>query len=178
MILVSKKGPVVRLLPLIIVCLLAITSCSRPIVSQFYVVIRPENTERFLGAITAIAKEDGLVTAEGKAVADTGNTMRVIEARGNGLTLFVQNLPLSGHENQKLCGSHGRPYPDPGQFVVFTVAGSFGFKDSALDLGERVFSKVRRLGYDVRRQPEVCGAAAHVRTQLGHVVDGYSLSPS
>jgi hypothetical protein len=51
-------------------------------------------------------------------------------------------------------------FPDPAQFIVFTEAGFLGSKDAATQLGERLFSQILKSGFDVRREPAVCGAAA------------------
>ena len=143
----------------ILASVIALASCSRPVVSEFYVVIVPDDTGRLLQTLATIAREDGLTTATGKAVARDGNTMRVIEAQGRGLTLWVQNLPLSGNEDPSLCGTHQGPYPDPAQYVVFTTAGFIGSKSDAMDLAARVFSKMRAAGFDARKQTIVCGEA-------------------
>ena len=113
-----------------------------------------------IGAVRAIAKEDGLETALGQVRSDTGNVLTVVEGRGHGLELWVQNEPLSGREDQRVCGVHPEPYSDPAQFVVFTVPRFFGTNAAAKQLGERVLAQLRDLGFDVRRGPVVCGAAA------------------
>ena len=146
---------------LVLISVVALSSCSAGgSAFEFYVVIKPDEATKFIGAVTAIAKEDGLETAEGKAVADTGSTLRVVEGRGHGLTLWVQNNPLSGKEDPTICGEHPEPYSDPAQFVVFTQARFFGSKAAATELGQRVLSQIQKAGFDVRRQPAVCGAAA------------------
>jgi hypothetical protein len=149
----------------ILLCLAILVSCAPgPAVFQFYVVIEPRETEKFIGAVKAIAKEDGMETAESRVVSDTGNVTRVVEGRGNGVRFWLQNALLNGTENPKVCGVHVEPYSDPAQFVVFTTP-RFGsvFKSShaaALDLGERMSSKLQKSRFDVRRQPVICGAAA------------------
>jgi hypothetical protein len=146
---------------LVLIGVVALTSCSASGAAfEFYVVIKPDETAKFIGAVTAIAKEDGLETAVGQAVADTGNGLRVVEGRGHGLRLWVQSTPLSGREDPKLCGVHLEPHPDPAQFIVFTEPRFFGSKAAAAELGERVLSQIQKSGFDVRREPAVCGAAA------------------
>jgi hypothetical protein len=145
---------------LILLSIVALTACAGfPAVFEFYVVIKPDETEKFITTIKAIAKEDGLETATGQAVSDTGNVLRVLESRGNGLTLWVQSAMVSGKEDPKLCGVHPEPYPDPAQFIVFTEPRLFGSKAAAIELGERVFSRLHNAGFDVRRKQVVCGAA-------------------
>lgn len=146
---------------LVLLAVIALTSCSGgPATFLFYVVIEPGETAKFIEAVRGIATEDGLETAVGQAVSDTGNVMRVVEGRGHGLQLWVQNAPLSGREDPTVCGIHLEPYKDPGQFLVFTVPRFFGSKAAARDLGERVFSQIRKSGFDARTEPAVCGAAA------------------
>ena len=148
----------------VVLCSLALASCAPGGAAlEFYVLIKPDEAERFIGAVTAIAKENGLETAMSQTVFDNGNVLRVMEGRGHGLTLWVQSAPLSGHENPKLCGVHPEPYPDPAQFIVFTEPRFLGLKSSAVGLGERVLSQLRASGFDVRRSPPVCGAAAQIQ---------------
>jgi hypothetical protein len=152
---------VMKVVVLVLLGFLTLTSCSgdgAPFV--FYVVIMPDEAPKFIGAVTAIAKEDGLETAMAQAVSDTGNVLRVVEGRGHGLKLWVQSAPLSGHEDPKLCGVYLEPHPDPAQFIVFTEPRLFGSKAAAIELGERVLSQLHKSGFDVRREPPVCGAAA------------------
>lgn len=152
-----------KVLILVLIGVVALTSCSAGVVVfEFYVVIKPDETAKFIGAVTAIAKENGLETAAGQAVADTGNVLRVVEGRGHGVKLWVQNVSLSGREDPKLCGVPVRvePYPDPAQFMVSTEPRFFGSKAAATKFGERVLSQIQKAGFDVRREPAVCGAAA------------------
>jgi hypothetical protein len=151
-----------------LLCLYTLASCAPgPAVFQFYVVIEPGETERFIGTITSLATENGLVTAVGQAKSDTGNVTRVVEGRGNGVRFWLQNAPLSGREDPKVCGVHFEPYSDPTQFVVFTTPRfGFGFKSThaaAMELGEKMFSKLQKSGFDVRLQPAVCGASVYPR---------------
>jgi hypothetical protein len=146
---------------LIAVCLAALSSCTQGGAAfLFYVVTKPDEATKFLEAVTAIAKEDGLETAMGQTVFDTGDVLRVVEGRGHGLKLWVQSAPLSGHENPKLCGTYLKPHPDPAQFIVFTEPRFLGSRVAATELGARVLSQLRNAGFDVRREPPVCGAAA------------------
>jgi hypothetical protein len=146
---------------LVLLSVIALTSCSGGSATfVFYVVIKPAEADRFIGAITALAKEDGLETAKGEIKFNTGSVLRVLEGRGDGLKLWVQSAPLSGHEDPILCGVFNEPHPDPAQFVVFTVPGFFGSRAGATKLGERVLSQLRNARFDVRREPPVCGAAA------------------
>jgi|SRR5581483_3903638 len=153
---------IMKVVVLLLLSAVALISCSGggAAVFTFYVVIGPDETAKFIGVLTAIAKEDGLEIAVGQATSDTGNVLKVIEGRGHGLQLWAQNTLLSGSEDPKLCGIHPEPYSDPAQFTVFTVPRVFGSKAAAAELGERVFSQVRKSGFDVRREPAVCGAAA------------------
>jgi len=145
---------------LVLLSAVVLTSCSTGGAEfEFYVVIKPDETAKFIGAVTTIAKEYGLETAVGQATSDTGNTLKVVEGRGHGLKLWVQSALLSGREDPTLCGIHPEPYPDPAQFIVFTEPRLFGSKVAATELGARVRSKLQKYGFDVRRKPAVCGAA-------------------
>lgn len=151
----------VRLLLLVFCSATVLMSCSSGgIAIQFYVVIQPGETGKFIEAVTSIAKESGLETAVGQAVADTGAVMNVVEGRGHGLKLWVQSMPLSGDEDPRLCGVHPEPYPDPAQFLVFSEPRFFGSRTAARKLGEQVYLQIQKAGFDVRREPVICGAAA------------------
>jgi hypothetical protein len=146
---------------LIVVCLVALVSCAPGGAAfVFYVVTKPEEAVKFIGAVAAIAKEDGLETATSEAVSDTGNVLRVLEGRGHGLTLWVQSAPLSGHEDPKLCGVFLEPHPDPAQFILFTQPSFFRSRAAATQFGEQVLSQLHKSGFDVRRKAPICGAAA------------------
>jgi hypothetical protein len=153
-----------KAIPLLL-CLAALASCAPSGTAfEFYVVIKPDETSKFIGAITSIAKEDGLETALGQATSDTGNVLRVVEGRGHGLKLWVQNVPLSGREDAKLCGVHPEPYVDPAQFIVSTEPRFFwSTRSAAAELGEKALSQLHKVGFDVRREPIVCGAAAQIQ---------------
>ncbi len=137
------------------------TSCSQAGVTfKFYVVIKPEETEKFIDAVKEIGKENGMEAAAAKVVSDTGKVLNVVEARGHGVKLWAENIRLSGKESPNVCGSHFEPYPDPAQFVIFTEPKFFGSRVAAKELGERVLSQMQKQGFDVRQAPVVCGAAA------------------
>jgi hypothetical protein len=151
----------VRVVILVLIGIVALTSCSSGgIATEFYVVIDPDESAKFIEAVTSIAKEDGLATAIGQSVYDTGDVMRIVEGRGHGIKLWVQSMPLSGNEDPTLCGIHSEPYSDPAQFLVSTEPRFFGSKAAAVELGERMFFQIQKAGFDVRRESPVCGAAA------------------
>lgn len=150
-----------RLLILLLFSALLLTSCSADggAAFEFYVVIKPGDAAEFIGAVRAIAEEDGLESEVGQARSETGDALTAVEGRGHGLKLWVQNATLSGREDQRLCGAHPEPYSDPGQFLVFTEPRFFGSKAAAIELGKRVFSQIRKAGFDVRPKQVVCSAA-------------------
>ncbi len=128
---------------------------------EFYVVISPDETGKFITAVTSIANDNGLETAAGQTRFDSGNVLWVVEGRGHGLRLWLQSAVLSGNEDPKLCGVHHEPYPDPAQFIVFTQPRLLGLstRKAAVELGEKVLSQLHKSGFDARRVPAVCGAA-------------------
>jgi hypothetical protein len=152
-----------KAITLVLLCFGALVACAPGRAAfEFYVVTKPDETAKFLGAVTSIAKDNGLETAVGKVTFDTGHVLSSVEGRGHGLTLWVQNVPLSGDEDPRLCGVHHKAYVDPAQFIVYTEPRFFETESThtaAVELGEDVLSKLRRLGFDVRREPVVCGAA-------------------
>jgi hypothetical protein len=146
---------------LVALCLVAAVSCARGGAAfVFYVVIKPEQTAEFIGAVTAIAKEDGLETAVGQTTSDTGSVLRFAEGRGHGLKLWAQNMMMSGHEDPKLCGVYDEPHPDPRQFLVFTEPRLFETsRRSAEELGKKVFAQLQSMGFEPRQKAAPCGAA-------------------
>jgi hypothetical protein len=154
-----------KALLLTVISTMTLTSCSGGGVAfEFYVVTEPEKSAAFIAAVTTIAKENDMDTAVGHAVSDAGNTLTVLEGRGRGLRLWVQNTLLSGKEDPMRCGVHTEPHPDPSQFTVFTKPNFFGSTAGAEKLGQRVLSQLERAGFDVRREPAVCGQAAIGKT--------------
>lgn len=150
-----------RAMILVLLGAVALASCSGGGAEfKFYVVVEPDSTSRLTAAVAAIAREAGMKTAEAQDVADTGSVMKILEGRGNGLVLWMQSTVLSGKEDPELCGIHSEPYADPAQFTVFTQPRYFGSKADASKLGESVFIRLQKLGFDVRRTPVVCGLAA------------------
>jgi hypothetical protein len=144
----------------ILTCFTALVACASdgaPFV--FYVVIKPRETQRFFDTIAKIAKAEGLETASGLTRFDEGGILRVTEGRGHRLTLWVQNVVGGEDEDQNLCGVHHEAYPDPLEFVVFTEPRLFGSRGAAIELGERVYTKIHDAGFAVLRQPVICGAA-------------------
>lgn len=154
-------------------CMLTLTACAeRGLASMFFVVVDPSDTARFMDTVEGIARKAELETARAEDVADTGAVMRVLEGRGNGLKLWMQSAPLSGHEDPNPCGVHSEPYPDPAQFVLSTEPRIFGTRSAAKQLGEQLFAEIKRAGFDVRDKSPVCGAAA-----LRHPEVGAQLAP-
>lgn len=149
-----------------LMCVAAITACSQAGVAfKFYVVIKPEETERFISAVKQTANQNGMHAATSRVVSDAGKVLNIVEGRGRGVRLWVENAKLSGKENPELCGSNPEPYPDPAQFMIFTEPRIFGSQAAAKELGGRLLSQFQKLGFDVRLAPAVCGAAAlHDRT--------------
>ncbi len=126
---------------------------------RFYVVVKPEETERFLNSVVSIAKDMGLTTDVG-AGNDDGAQLHVIEATNRQTRLWVQNVLLSGREDPSVCGSHDRTYSDPAQFVLYTKPTwlTWDSKISTAVAGE-LFARLRLLGYAVRKDQALCGLA-------------------
>jgi hypothetical protein len=140
---------------LVLMCFAALVACtSNGAVFQFYVVIKPGQTERLFHTIAEIAKEEGLETASSQTRFAEGEIFRVTEGRGHRLKLWVQNVVLGRDEGPKLCGVHHEPYPDPMEFIVFTEPRLLGSRAAAIELGERVFAKLQKAGFEVLRQRE------------------------
>src|SRR5665213_885870 len=155
-----------KLTILILICSALMACASTGAAFQFYVVTKPGENERFFAAISSIAKQEGLETASGHTQFDDGGVLRTVEGRGHRLMLWIQNIVQGGSAEtglSRLCGVHHDPYPDPLEFTVFTEARLFGSKQAAIELGERVFTKLQQAGFEVLRKPVICGAAVNQR---------------
>jgi hypothetical protein len=144
-----------------LVACLCLVSCSpREGGPGFYVVVRPSEAVRFLDDVERIAKEDGLNVARGRNVDDTGGVLNVLEGRRFGVTLWVQNVFLSGREDPDRCGVHHEGYPDAAQYEIY---GRSRFPVSspkaAIAIEERISAFLKKQGYDVRISPALCGIA-------------------
>lgn len=149
-----------------LISVVALAACSSGGVAfKFYVVVEPDEAAKLLDTVTAIAKANGMETAAGQAVSETGSVLKVVEARGKSLRLWIQNTPQSGQEDPKLCGEYSGSHPDPAQFTVLAEPGFFGSRTAAVSLGERVFAQIKTSGFDARREPVICGAAALPKRQ-------------
>jgi hypothetical protein len=145
---------------LVLMCFTALVACaSNGAAFQFYVVIKPGETERFFHTIAEIAKEEDLETASSQTRFSEGEMFRVAEGRGHRIKLWVQNMVLGRDQAPNLCGVHHEPYPDPLEFIVFTEPKLLGSRAAAIELGERAFAKFQKAGFAVLRKPAICGAA-------------------
>jgi hypothetical protein len=127
---------------------------------RFYVVVEPQETERFLNSVVSISKDMGLTADVGRAVNADGAQLHVIEATNRQTRLWVQNVLLSGREDPSICGSHDGTYSDPAQFVLYTKPTwlTLDSKISTAVAGE-MFARLKVLGYAVRKDQALCGLA-------------------
>jgi len=145
---------------LVVMCVVALMACaSNGAAFQFYVVIKPGETERFFHTIAEIAKDEDLETASSQTRFSEGKILRVAEGRGHRQKLWIQNVVLGGNEDPNVCGVHHGPYPDPLVFWVFAEPRLFGSRVAAVELGERVLRKFQKAGFGVLRKAPTCGAA-------------------
>lgn len=157
-----QSGSVKEPLNWIVCALLSAAGCTR-ITGQtaVYVVVDPEHADQFLALMASMSEENGLTAHTGEARYSSGKTLHVIEARGGGLTFWLQNMPLSGQEDVDLCGAYPGGYPDPAQYFFYVEPGFFrGDQESADAVVTRLAARLKSLGYEVRSKPAVCGRAA------------------
>jgi hypothetical protein len=144
-----------------VLALLFVAACvPREGGDRFYVVVKPEYTERFLNSVVSMAKDMGLTPDVGHAVDDDGAQLHVIEATNRQTRLWVQNVLLSGREDPRVCGAHDGTYSDPAQFVLYTKPTwlTLDSKLSTAVAGE-MFARLKLLGYAVRKDQALCGLA-------------------
>ena len=160
------SGPFKRLIACTLA--LAVLACSQDTgQNAVYVVVEPERAEQFLELMASISKENGLTPERGTAIHSPGKALNVLEARGRGLTLWLQNMPLSGEESRILCGEHDAPYPDPAQFYFYVEPRLIGgSQKSANDTAQLIADRLTSLGYLVKPSAVVCGRAALSSQQL------------
>lgn len=145
-----------RVTILAILCLTVLASCAQGGAAfEFYVVLKPNETDRFIGVITSMARDDGLKIYEGRSLPNSTIVVRFIEGDGHGVKLWVENA--IGDVDPERCGIS---YANPQWFVVFTEPRFFEWNHKAAgELGKSVFSRLRKSGFDARTKP-VCGASA------------------
>jgi hypothetical protein len=81
-----------------------------------YVTIKPEDTDRFLKDLSAIARARNLTPSIGSATRDNGPTLHVFDGHGRALHIWAQNTLLGAHQ----CSDSSEPQNDPGQFLLRT----------------------------------------------------------
>ena len=116
-----------------------------------YAVMTPAQSGTFLEDLASLSKAHGLAPNAGSATSDRGITLRVLEARGNFLRLWAQNMPLSGTE----CpDSSGEATVDPGQFIItISPVMSLPVRERAQTLSLALASELRAKGYRVLTHP-------------------------
>ena len=139
---------------------ISLTGCdaeSNP--NTLYAVVKPEQAESLFSYVEALASENGLPLNPGRASDDRGNTLRVLEAKNWRVRLWMQNVPLSGHEDREICGVHAEPHPDPGQYVVTVSSATplFG-QQPAANLFTMLTTKLKARGFTILTEPKVCSA--------------------
>ena len=145
-----------------ILCLWFVGACaSQDDAITIYALVTTTNEPNFLKDMSTLARKHGLTPNVGRSTDDRGHTVNVVVANGRGVKLWGQNMPLSGHEDRTLCGSHGEPYPDPGQFVIYIKPATvFSGNAAAIELAAQLRQEFSQLGYDVRETPARCSALA------------------
>jgi hypothetical protein len=87
----------------VLLCITMLVACAQSGAAfQFYVVIKPGETDRLHNVIASIAKDEGLATASAERKISDEGVLRVVEGRGHRLMLWVQNVVLGGNEDPNL----------------------------------------------------------------------------
>jgi hypothetical protein len=129
--------------------------------NSVYIVVNPQETERFLETMGSLSRENDLDTDFAEATHSPGLVLHLLRARGRSVTLRLANVPLSGKESPLLCGNHLLPYPDPAQFRLYTEPRfRWNSRERADSVQEGIVDRLRSEGYDIRSEPAVCGRAA------------------
>jgi hypothetical protein len=148
---------------LLIVCagLAVLSSCGNQGKQPTIYVVVPASkmAAEFPTELARLVKQHGLEPHLGHATDDHGITLRVLEANGEWIRLWSQNVDLSGHESPLICGTYDEPHPDPGQYVVYASSELGPLNErGATKLISGLEEKLVADGYDVRRAPVLCSA--------------------
>lgn len=145
----------------LLLCFLASSCGSEQSRVTMYVLVAPASASRFIDDLASFSRAHSLNPSAGRAIDDRGHTLRVIEARGRGIRLWGQNLPLSGHEDPVMCGRHTEAYPDPGQFILIVEPRlSLLSGGTSGELAAQLHQDLSRRGYEVLRKPATCSSFA------------------
>jgi hypothetical protein len=147
-------------LPLIVLtitlCGTVLASCNAPAESATIYALTTSSTNpaHFAQDLEALVTTRGLRPHRGQATDDKGRTLYVLEAKGHGMRLWSQNLPLDSGDTKSPCGDREL---DPGQYII-TVSPTLPFvhKGETAELASQVGRELARLGYGVRSQPVPC----------------------
>ena len=140
----------------------AVTSCAQTTDNNVvYVVVEPRRTGELLSLMGALSRENDMTPYFSEVAESPGVVRHMLEASGWRVALWFQNVPLSGEEDPKLCGSYAGPHSDLAQFGFF-VRRRFvlGSQRNADAVRTNIAASLKSLGYDVRSEPVACGSVA------------------
>lgn len=145
-----------------------LTACSQTTGhNAAYIVLEPERSPQLLESMGALANDNGLTPHFNKAIHPQGFVLDLLEGSGWTVTLWFQNVPLSGKEEPTTCGYHNRPYPDPAQFLFYVEPRFFWVSQRDADsVQAAIVERLKALGYKVQTEPLLCGAIGVGRRQV------------
>jgi hypothetical protein len=121
-----------------------------------YVLVTPAK-HSFVSDFASIVRAHGLDPSIGQATDDRGHTLNVVEAKGQRMRVWSQNMPLSGQEDSTSCGRHTEAYPDPGQYIVRVRPAWWILGEAAaVELSAQLRQELSKIGYEVRDKPATC----------------------
>jgi hypothetical protein len=128
--------------------------------NSVYIVLDPREAAQFLELAGTLSERSKLTPHFGKLQESDGSTFNTLESTGRKVTLWLQNVPLSGYEDKSLCGDHARPHSDPAQFVMYVEPRFFWVGQEEADkVQAQITASLDAAGYDIRSEPAVCGNA-------------------
>ena len=155
----SSRAPAFTRLSAVVAAVpLVLSGCSVPFDerARAYVVMEPSSAQTFLDDFSEVARARGLDPEYGRADRGDGRTLHVIEATGQALVVWVQNMPLSSRQCPEWAGI------DAGQFSInVRPAMWFPFPgERATSLSRLLTGDLRGKGYRVTSDPVVpCSSA-------------------
>ena len=125
-----------------------------------YVIVEPHMADQFLNTMGVLSSEHGLTPHFMNSKPPQGAVTHMLEGSGWSLVLWLQNVPLSGQEDETSCGAKGGPHPDPAQFVFYVEPRSWSTQARADEVAGKIVRSLKAGGFDVRERPVLCGLSA------------------
>jgi hypothetical protein len=142
------------------------SSVPGPVAGEVYVVLPAEKAAPFITYLASLVRKYRMNPNPGQATDDKGYSVYVLDATSQSVRLWSENVPLSGHEDPKLCGVYTEAHSDPGQYFI-AVSPSTQMADprDSRELLARIVKDLKIDGYDVRLKPVICSPLSKMESK-------------